>query len=69
MSLIRGIDPDSHLQGGWLFVPGGLKMAAAQVNDPGCRRASADAPRGYLLRRSSMELRASDEAAAAEATS
>ena len=39
------------------------------ARQPECRRASADAPRGYLLRRSSMELRASDEAAAAEATS
>ena len=35
MSLIPGIDPDSLLQGGWQLAPGGLKMAAAQVNDPG----------------------------------
>ena len=35
MSLIRGIDPDSHLQGGWQLAPGWLKMAAAQVIDPG----------------------------------
>ena len=40
MSLFQGIDPDSLLQGGWPLAPGWLKsshlkMAAAQVIDPG----------------------------------
>ena len=35
MRLISGIDPDSLLQGGWQSASERLKMAAAQVNDPG----------------------------------
>ena len=35
MNPTLGIDSDSHLQWGWQSAPGGLKMAAAPVNDSG----------------------------------
>ena len=38
MRLIPGIDPDSHLQGGWQSASERLKMAAAPGHDSGSKQ-------------------------------
>ena len=45
MNFVHGIDPDSHLLGGWQLDPSKLNMAAAPSHDPATRPEQAQHPR------------------------